>query len=106
MQTLMFLGGNGLREWKVLLALERKGLLKLKVNLALTVQPWEKLEESRQRYGQLMEIEKESRFYGGHIQIHTVKLYMDGVVENHTAYMEAPYEDQAGRGKNFGIWRF
>lgn len=100
-QTLMFLGGNGLREWKVLLALERKGLLKLKVNLALTVQPWEKLEESRQRYGQLMEIEKESRFYGGHIQIHTVKLYMDGVVENHTAYMEAPYEDQAGRGKNF-----
>ena len=53
-QTLMFLGGNGLREWKVLLALERKGLLKLKVNLALTVQPWEKLEESRQRYGQLM----------------------------------------------------
>lgn len=100
-QTLMFLGGNGIREWRVLLDLERKGLLQLKVNLALTVQPWENLEETDRRYEQLKDIEKESRFYGSHIQVHTVKLYMDGVVENHTAYMKEPYEERTDGGENF-----
>lgn len=85
-QTLMFLGGNGDREWHVLRQLDEKGMLKLKVNLALTVQPYEELSELEERFQKLKTYETD------HIKINTVKVYMDGVVESKTAYLLKPYE--------------
>ena len=91
-QTLMFLGGNGDREWKVLRRLDMEGKLKLKVNLALTVQPYEDLSRTDSRFARLKEYETER------IRVHTVKIYMDGVLENGTAFLKEPYEGSQRRG--------
>lgn len=102
-QSLMFLGGNGWKEWKVLLELEKKGELNLKVNLALTVQPWEDLGTTDSRFERLKKIEQESALYGGRIKVNTIKVYMDGVIENQTAYLKMPYEGKTSCGD--GFWR-
>lgn len=91
-QTLMFLGGNGDREWKVLRQLDLEGRLKLKINLALTVQPYEDLAQTELRFARLKEYETE------HLRVHTVKIYMDGVLENGTACLIQPYEGTDWRG--------
>lgn len=85
-QTLMFLGGNADREWKVLHDLDCRGLLKLKVNLALTILPFEPVEGIGKRFEALQKYET------AHIKVQTVKIYMDGVVESKTAGLEKPYE--------------
>lgn len=91
-QTLMFLGGNGDREWEVLRRLDLEGKLKLKVNLALTVQPYEDLGQTQERFARLKRYETER------IRVHTIKLYMDGVLENGTAFLLEPYEGSNRRG--------
>ena len=92
-QTLMFLGGNGDREWQVLKRMDEKGLLKLKVNLALTVQPYEDLGRLEQRLAGMRRYESER------IRFFTVKLYMDGVIESRTAYLHEPYEGMTWAGE-------
>ncbi len=94
-QTLMFLGGYGECEWKALKRLDETGKLKLKLNLALTVQPYEDLSQVEQRFQQMKAYES------GHIQLRTVKIYMDGVVENRTAFLLSPYEGSADGGRCF-----
>lgn len=86
-QTLMFIGGNFDREWKVLYNMDCSGELKLKVNIALTVQPLDGVLNSIDKFSALKAYETE------HIKLNTVKLYVDGVVEGGTACISEPYED-------------
>lgn len=91
-QTLMFLGGNGDKEYKVLHKIDKERKLKLKVNIALTVQGYDDLSLIEDRYIKLKQYESE------HIKLNTIKIYTDGVLENYTAYLSDNYKNKASRG--------
>lgn len=86
-QTLMFLGGDNHREWRILKELEEEKQLFINVNLALTIHPKDTKEYL------FSNLERLSSFAGDRIRINTIKIYIDGVVENRTAYLSEPYEN-------------
>lgn len=95
-QTLMFLGGNGDKEYKVLKNLDEQDKLKIKVNIALTVQGYEDLSLIEDRWDKLKSYESE------HIKLKTIKIYTDGVIENYTGYLSENYKDKDSKG--FSLW--
>lgn len=89
-QTLMFLGGNGFKEYRVLRELDIAGKLKIRVNIALTIYEYATKDE-------LLDSIRLLKYYEtDRIKFRTIKLYLDGVVENYTAYLTSNYE-----GKDF-----
>jgi predicted amidohydrolase YtcJ len=91
-QSLMFLGGNGNDELNVLKEMDENSSLKIRLNLALNVFPSDTCEEIFEKY-KLMQKYKSKK-----ISINTVKIYIDGVVENKTAYLLEPYENTCSFG--------
>ena len=91
-QTLMFLGGDNHREWEILKELDKNKELHLNVNLALTIHPTDKKDEIYDKLSWLKNFESEK------IKINTIKIYIDGVVENKTAFLSEPYEDSSETG--------
>lgn len=95
-QSLMFLGGDGEKEWRILQRLDRENRLHLNVNLAMNVYPLESLEKIYDKF------QKWKSYESNRIQVNTVKIYIDGVVENQTALLMEPYENSTLRGDS--IW--
>lgn len=95
-QTLMFLGGDGDKEWRVLKKLDQENRLLLNVNLAMNVYPKESLEGVYERF------QKWRTYESSRIKVDTIKIYIDGVVENQTALLMKPYENTRYRGES--IW--
>lgn len=91
-QTLMFLGGDDRREWEVLKELDKEKQLLIDVNLALTVHPTDSRDELLNRFAWLKSFESEK------IRVNTIKIYIDGVVENKTALLSKPYENSSNIG--------
>ncbi|MDD6202851.1 MAG: amidohydrolase family protein, partial [Lachnospiraceae bacterium] len=72
-QSLLFLGGNGEKEYAVMKRLDEENRLYLDISLACTVYPYESIEEIEEKY------KKMRRFEGKRLHVRTLKLYLDGV---------------------------
>lgn len=94
-QSFMFLGGNGQKEWSILKKLDQEGKILLKINIAVNLYPDETIENMAKKYNKI------KQYNSKHINLNTVKLYMDGVVDNKTAYLLEPYEGDSICGANF-----
>jgi hypothetical protein len=84
----------GKEELDVYLAFDRNRELIMRVQASLLCEPEKGLEQIR-------ELQEMRRFYQGHLlQPRSVKLFLDGVVEGHTARLLQPYADRpAFRGE-------
>lgn len=96
-QSLMFLGGNNDIEWKVLKELDDNKQLFVNVNLAITINPDDTMESLMKRYHELVKLTSDR------IKVNTVKVYIDGVVDNKTAYISKPYEHSSSNG--YSLWK-
>lgn len=94
-QSLMFLGGNGTLEWETMKSLEVQGQWLIKTNIAASLYPFETIEQMLMKHSKLMMFESKN------ISANTVKIYMDGVVENRTAYLLENYAQTDDRGRKF-----
>lgn len=95
-QTLMFLGGDNLMEWELLHKLDEDQRLLININLSLTVHPGYSHENMVSMFNRLKE------FSSDKIRVNTIKIYIDGVVENQTAFLLKPYENSESTGS--GLW--
>ncbi len=95
-QTLMFLGGDNKKEWEILKDLDAENQLFINVNLALTIHSNEILEYI------LCNLNRLKTFASNKIKMNTIKIYIDGVVENQTAYISEPYENTFNVGDS--LW--
>ncbi|MCU0694026.1 MAG: amidohydrolase family protein [Polyangiaceae bacterium] len=68
-------------------ALDQKGGLRLRVRDAATIQV------ENPAGGLLDAVEMRQQAAGGLFRVSQVKLWLDGIVENHTAYLKEPYAD-------------
>lgn len=91
-QTLMPIGMTEDACFRALKSLEAQGLWKLGVNLAVTAYPQDDPAVVLQRF-RALEACRSDR-----IRLHTVKIYIDGVVDNKSACLSAPYEQSGERG--------
>lgn len=91
-QTLLFMGGNGKKEYQVLKRLDEEKKLRLTVRTACTVYPFESLEQIQEKYEAMKQWDSE------HIRLRNLKLYLDGVVDNKTAFLLENYERDTTRG--------
>lgn len=91
-QTLMPIGMTENVCFDILQELETQGLWKLYVNFAVTAHPEDDLQNILSRYRAL-----EAR-QSPLIRLHTVKLYIDGVLDNKSAFLAAPYEGEDACG--------
>lgn len=96
-QSLMFLGGDHHTEWEVLKELDAHKELHINVNLALNVHPEEEFEDILKRFQQLQAYQTER------IKVNTIKIYIDGVIENRSAYLYEPYENSMVSGSS--LWK-
>ena len=85
-QTLMPIGMSEDTCWNVLHELERSGLWHIRTHFAVTAHPSDAPEAILKRIRSLQTQQTE------HICLHTVKIYIDGVVDNGSAYLSQPYE--------------
>lgn len=95
-QALMPIGMNEDACWRALQSLERRGLWHLHVCFAVTAHPTSRPERLLARYQALKA--RQSPL----IRLHTIKIYIDGVVDNGSAFLKAPYEGSARCGS--AIW--
>jgi len=91
-QTLMPIGMTEDACFRALRSLEAQGHWKLGVNLAVTAHPRDDPEVILRRFRALEPCQSDR------IRLRTVKIYIDGVVDNQSAYLSAPYERSGGRG--------
>lgn len=91
-QTLMPIGMTETDCFHALQALEARGLWKLHVNFSVTAHPTDAPADILQKY-RVLETQQSALLH-----LHTVKIYIDGVVDNGSAYLSAPYENSPDRG--------
>lgn len=96
LQTLLPIGLEERACFDVLRELEEEGLWKVGVNFSLTAHPRDDPREILDHFHQMEALQ------GDRVRLHTVKLYIDGVVDNRSAYLSAPYEGSSQRG--WAIW--
>lgn len=94
-QALMFLGGNNQKEWNILNKLDQQGKIFIKINIAVNIYPYDTIDDMFQRINRI------KKYSSNHIKVNTVKLYLDGVVDNKTAFLTEPYESENFCGTNF-----
>ena len=94
--SLMFIGASFSSVMNGLKSLDDEGLLCMSVHFALTVNPTDSIAEVKR------EIQRCFSYESKHLMFATVKIYMDGVIDNHSAFLLEPYADLAECGK--GLW--
>lgn len=94
--TMMFIGISYWRGLEVLKEMDKKGILKLKINYAYTVAPTEDVSSVHGA------VKKSLAYSSEKLSLTALKIYMDGVVDNHSAHLEQPYCDSAACGSD--IW--
>lgn len=92
-QMLFFIGGNGEKEYRLLKRMDEENKIRLQIRTACTVYPFESMEQIQQKY------EKMKQWDSEHIKLRDLKLYMDGVVDNKTAFLLENYEQDTTRGR-------
>ena len=95
-QTLMPIGMDESAFRNALQDLSAQGLWKLHTRCALTVHPADAPDEIVRRYRTLQEMDTAT------VSLGTVKLYVDGVVDNGSAYLQEPYCSSTEHG--YPIW--
>ncbi len=93
LNTLMFIGAGYRQVLSVLNDLDKAGELKIKINYAYTAYPRQSIEEIQDG------IKMSKTFQSKHLKLVSTKIYLDGVIDNHSAFLLAPYEDKNVRGK-------
>ena len=91
-QTLMPIGMDEAVFRDILQELSIQGLWKLRTRCALTVHPTDAPAEIIRRYHALQEKDTAT------VRLGTVKLYVDGVVDNASAFLQQPYCNSKNRG--------
>ena len=91
-QTLMPIGMDEGACWELLQDLERRGLWHIHTHFAVTAHPADDPGAILQRIRTLQNRQTE------HLRLNTVKIYIDGVVDNGSAYLSQPYEDSDSCG--------
>ncbi len=95
--TLMFIGAPYYDVLDVLRRLDGAGRLLIDVDFAYTAYPDASPSAWRS------DIEKSLTYRGKHLRMSAVKIYMDGVIDNHSACLEENYSDSNCRGEL--IWK-
>lgn len=85
--TFMFINTAPSKAWCALKELEEEGRLIVNINGYVAAEPY------MQPKRVLEEFERMQKMNSEKIRINTVKLYIDGVVENKTAYLKEPYSN-------------
>ena len=96
-QTLMPIGMDEDVCWNVLQDLERRGLWHIHVHCAVTAHPADDPDRLLERCRAFQA--RQSPL----VRLRTIKLYVDGVVDNGSAYLRAPYQGSADCGSP--VWR-
>ncbi len=86
-QTLMFIGISAEKAWSVLKRLEENNELIININGYVPAEPDDEPADLLNRYFKMQSLSSKK------IKINTVKIYIDGVVENQTAYLKSPYSN-------------
>lgn len=86
--------GATAEEFSLFLEAQRRGDLQLRTTAALQVDP----ETTPAELAALAEIRRTLK-PNDTLRTGAIKMYIDGVVESHTAWLLAPYADQPGRGQ-------
>lgn len=94
--SLIFIGTPFFETLEVLRRMDREGLLKIKVHFSYTTSPEEEISSLAENLRQCF------LFEGPHLRFASLKVYMDGVVDNHSAFLLSPYSDDSSCGE--GIW--
>ena len=93
----MFIGINATKAWAVLKRLEARNELMININGYVPAEPLDNPKEVLGKFLQLQLLNTKK------IRINTVKIYLDGVVENKTAFLKRPYENSA-TDVGFSFW--
>ncbi len=91
--TLMSIGTTDDFMLSVLKKMDIEGKLKLKVNYACTIYPEQSNEEIT------FEVDNARQYCSSHLQLSGIKVYMDGVIDDHSAFLLYNYSDVDYRGK-------
>ena len=91
-QTLMFIGGNYFDEWKIIQELYRNKKLKININGSIPISPDMSEEDILIYLNYIKQFENEQ------VKINTAKIYIDGIIENHSAFLSSMYKDSATKG--------
>lgn len=94
--SLMFIGVSYYKMLSVLHDLDVEGKLKVKIYFSYTAYPHERMEDIA------FAIKKSMSFQSQHLILASVKVYADGVIDNHSAFLMEPYEDNGENGSR--IW--
>ena len=91
--SLMFIGAKYEKTLEILRDLDKEGKLIINVNFAYTAYQNQTLNEIR------CAIQASKQLQSNHLRFAAIKIYLDGVIDNHSAYLLEPYSDDLGRGK-------
>ena len=91
--SLVFIGASYFTVLEVLKAMDQRGLIRLKIHFSYTVFPDVTAEAFRENVAKSLTYQSERLIFAG------VKLYADGVIDNHSAVLLRPYEDGAECGR-------
>jgi len=94
--SLMFIGAPFFSVLEVLSRLDKKGLLKIKVHFSYTAYPGVPLSTVRD------ELKKCLSYESKNLSLASLKVYMDGVIDNHSAYLLENYSDISHKGE--ALW--
>ena len=85
--TFMFIGINEKKAWAVIKKIESKNELIININGFVLAEPDDEPKDVLNKYIMMQSLNSDK------IRINSVKIYIDGVVENKTAYLKEPYKD-------------
>lgn len=91
----MFIGTTRMRALRVLWKMDQEGELLIKINCCYDVYPYMTIPDIEKQ------IKKSQKYCSKHIVFKWLKVYMDGVIENHTAFLKKHYSDKKTTGKCF-----
>lgn len=94
--SLMFIGAAYFTVLKVLKQLDEERLLRIAIHYAYTANPTDTIATVKR------DIARSSLYESSHLHLAAVKIYMDGVIDNHSAFLAEPYADTGENGT--GIW--
>lgn len=94
--SLMFIGVPYIKMLNVLHKIDVMGQLKIKIFFSYTVYPSTSFEDLENG------IKESYKFESEHLRFASIKLYIDGVIDNHSAFLNEPYADMDYCGES--LW--
>ena len=91
--TFMFIGATRMRVLRVLWKMDQEKELLININCCYDMYPYMSLQNLEKQ------IRKSKKYCSKHMSFKWIKIYMDGVIENHTAFLKKQYSDKKTAGK-------